>query len=82
MALAHQDARIRERAYALWEQEGRPQGREWDHWTRAAGEIETGGRASQSNGKPAQPRATEAPKATTNLKAKGRIRRALKSAMS
>lgn len=30
---------IRERAYAIWEQEGRPEGREWDHWFRAAGEI-------------------------------------------
>ena len=32
---------IRERAYAIWEQEGRPQGREWDHWVRAAGEVIT-----------------------------------------
>ena len=35
----HQDVLIRERAYAIWEQEGRPQGREWDHWVRAAGEL-------------------------------------------
>jgi hypothetical protein len=31
---------IRERAYAIWEQEGRPEGREWEHWFRAAGEIQ------------------------------------------
>ncbi len=31
--------RIRERAYALWEQEGRPDGREQDHWTQASGEM-------------------------------------------
>jgi hypothetical protein len=35
----HQEILIRERAYAIWEQEGRPQGREWDHWVRAAGEF-------------------------------------------
>ncbi|MBV9736092.1 MAG: DUF2934 domain-containing protein [Acidisphaera sp.] len=27
--------RIRERAYRLWEEEGRPEGREHDHWERA-----------------------------------------------
>ena len=26
---------IRERAYQLWEQEGRPEGRDLDHWLRA-----------------------------------------------
>jgi hypothetical protein len=79
--LAHQDARIRERAYAIWEQEGRPQGREWDHWTRAAEEIERTGRMGQADAKIPQ-KAAAAPKAMTNSKAKGRIRRALKSAMS
>ncbi|WEX10435.1 DUF2934 domain-containing protein [Chelativorans sp. AA-79] len=32
--------RIRRRAYELWEQEGRPEGREWDHWVQAAREVE------------------------------------------
>lgn len=32
--------RIRQRAYAIWEEEGRPQGRERDHWERAAHEME------------------------------------------
>jgi hypothetical protein len=31
--------RIRSRAYELWEAEGRPEGREVDHWLRAAQEI-------------------------------------------
>ena len=31
--------RIRRRAYEIWEQEGRPDGREVDHWLRAAREI-------------------------------------------
>lgn len=33
------ETQIRERAYAIWEQEGRPAGREYDHWVRAAGEV-------------------------------------------
>jgi len=37
---AERERRIRERAYAIWEQEGRPSGRELAHWTEAAGEIE------------------------------------------
>jgi len=31
--------RIRERAYQLWEQEGRPQGRHLDHWLQAEHEV-------------------------------------------
>jgi hypothetical protein len=31
---------IRERAYALWEQEGKPNGHDLDHWLRAETEIE------------------------------------------
>ncbi|MEA2671279.1 MAG: hypothetical protein QOG45_1499 [Chloroflexota bacterium] len=31
--------RIRNRAYELWEGEGRPEGREVDHWLQAAQEI-------------------------------------------
>jgi hypothetical protein len=33
---------IRERAYAIWEQEGRPTGEDMKHWLRAWQEIETG----------------------------------------
>jgi hypothetical protein len=31
--------RIRNRAYELWEAEGRPEGREVDHWLRAAQDV-------------------------------------------
>jgi hypothetical protein len=31
--------RIEERAYALWEAEGRPHGKHEDHWQRATQEI-------------------------------------------
>lgn len=30
---------IRERAYVLWEQDGRPEGRSLAHWSRAEDEI-------------------------------------------
>jgi hypothetical protein len=34
------EARIRERAHAIWEAEGRPEGREQAHWERAIAEID------------------------------------------
>ena len=30
---------IRERAYAIWEQEGRPEGKSLDHWLQAEAEV-------------------------------------------
>ncbi len=33
------DERIRERAYAIWEEEGRPEGNDFQHWLRAVEEI-------------------------------------------
>jgi hypothetical protein len=33
------DDQIRQRAYEIWEREGRPEGREADHWRMAAEEI-------------------------------------------
>jgi len=30
---------VRERAYALWEQDGRPEGRSVAHWSQAEAEI-------------------------------------------
>lgn len=32
--------KIRERAHAIWEQEGRPDGRELEHWERAERELD------------------------------------------
>jgi Protein of unknown function (DUF2934) len=40
--------RIEERAYALWQAEGRPHGRHEEHWRRAAHEIETEETASKA----------------------------------
>jgi Protein of unknown function (DUF2934) len=33
-----------EQAYALWEEEGRPQGKEWAHWFRAEAEVDSADR--------------------------------------
>jgi hypothetical protein len=35
----HTDDQTRERAYLIWVDEGRPQGRELDHWLRAKWEL-------------------------------------------
>jgi hypothetical protein len=36
------ESRIAERAYALWEAEGRPEGRDKEHWSRAEAEDDPG----------------------------------------
>ena len=42
--------RIKQRAYELWEQDGRPEGKQQEHWDRAVREIEgEGGGAGGSN---------------------------------
>ena len=33
------DDQIRQRAYEIWEAEGRPEGYEWEHWYRASREV-------------------------------------------
>ena len=38
MSDTSEDDAIRERAYFLWEEEGRPEGRALDHWRRASDE--------------------------------------------
>lgn len=40
---------IRERAYALWEQDGRPEGRSMAHWSQAETEIGVEQLAGASN---------------------------------
>lgn len=38
--------RVRRRAYELWEREGRPEGRDREHWEQARREIKAEGGAS------------------------------------
>jgi hypothetical protein len=75
MNTATHEAAIRQRAYAIWEEEGRPDGREWDHWERALREI--------ISSEPLTPQTIEStPKPKARKTPKGRIRSALKSALS
>jgi hypothetical protein len=43
-AMVEFEGRVRERAYFLWEREGRPEGRADEHWRRAAAELEAAAR--------------------------------------
>lgn len=59
---------IRKRAYEIWEQEGRPEGREEEHWKQAAREMaldsdhtEGGDRANSLNDDPSAARSTRVP---------------------
>ena len=60
------DKAIRERSYLIWEREGRPQGRNLEHWLAAKAEIEAEpSMASRSRAKPAaSPRKRGRPAAT------------------
>lgn len=37
------EERIRQRAHDIWEREGRPQGREQEHWDKAVQDVEAEG---------------------------------------
>ena len=66
------DEAIRERSYLIWENEGRPSGKELEHWVRAKRELEGVSRA------PARPRVKRAPsvvEADAPVKAKRRSSR-------
>jgi hypothetical protein len=67
------EANVRERAYAIWEEEGRPDGRALDHWERAYHEI------LARIGVTDAPLAAPQPKKRKTVKS--RIRSALKSAI-
>ncbi len=63
----NRDELLRARAYALWEEEGQPHGRDADHW--AAAEAELFGDAAKSTAAPEatarparKPRAPAAPR--------------------
>lgn len=62
------EARIRERAYQIWEREGRPEGRDFDHWTRAVAEVsaEEGGDKGPAPAKRAPAQKAEAKKKAVN----------------
>jgi hypothetical protein len=47
------DQRIRERAYEIWEKEGKPHGRDDDHWRRA--EIDVAEEDTRTGSSPTKP---------------------------
>jgi hypothetical protein len=49
--MADFEGRVRERAYLLWEREGRPEGRADEHWRRAAAELEAADAACERDGR-------------------------------
>ena len=51
------DAKIQERAYAIWEKMGYPHGADWDHWFEAEKQVD---RELLKSFKPKKPRAKKA----------------------
>lgn len=47
---------IRERAYAIWREEGEPHGRDADHWQRAEQEVSSAASGSAATPPPKAPR--------------------------
>jgi hypothetical protein len=54
--------RIAARAYALWEEEGRPHGRDEQHWQRAESEVSETGASVAAPAKKPRARKADAPK--------------------
>jgi hypothetical protein len=47
-----QDRRVRERAFQIWAEEGKPEGKEKEHWERAQAELAIHGGAPLQPGLP------------------------------
>jgi hypothetical protein len=65
----HSDTHIAKRAYEIWEREGRPHGRDREHWLKAVEEISASIVADPVVLKPAKPRKVAGPKAVAAPKA-------------
>ncbi|QCG91241.1 DUF2934 domain-containing protein [Azospirillum sp. TSH100] len=72
--------RIRRRAHELWESEGRPHGRDSDHWTQAEAEVR-GASALEPTGKVAGSR-KKPPVSKATVKAAGKSTRAAAESLS
>lgn len=57
------EERVMHRAYEIWEREGRPQGRQEEHWRRAEQEIGQLGGASREGEGNEVPTTSDAPAA-------------------
>jgi len=47
--MADNTHQVRERAYRIWEEQGRPEGRETDHWFEAERQLHEGDGAESAN---------------------------------
>ncbi|QWW72108.1 DUF2934 domain-containing protein [Rhizobium sp. WYJ-E13] len=66
--MAVNEDRLRQRAYEIWEQEGRPHGEDMKHWLQAFQEIAA---STEANGQPVKkPRSKKAGKAEVAPKVK------------
>ncbi len=78
--MASNEDRIRQRAYEIWEREGRPHGEDLKHWLRAFQEIAASGEANRQPAKKSHPKkATTAgtpakPKSTAKAKSAGKTK--------
>ncbi len=77
MDIAHEDTWVRERAYWLWEEEGRPSGRDFDHWVRAQHEIAARFPAASASAGPAYELAVAKKGTPRKAAAKPRTRKTL-----
>ena len=74
------EQRIRERAFFLWIEQGRPEGCDQEHWRQAESELMAGITAPESEVKPIRGQATQAepveshPQAAPGVEAIGQIR--------
>jgi hypothetical protein len=63
--------KVRQRAFEIWEAEGRPEGRDVEHWTRAEAEVNGGHAPAAAEAPPAKkPRAARTPKTAEAAAAK------------
>lgn len=59
---------VAERAYAIWESEGKPEGHDMEHWLRAEAEAAASAKPKRKPAaKPRKPSAKAAPKAAARI---------------
>ncbi len=66
MLMDDREQQIRDRAYAIWQREGRPEGRERDHWNEAMRELEDERKSGGGHGSRAGAETGEAATAGTD----------------
>lgn len=73
---SHDDAAIRERAYLLWEQEGRPHGREMEFWSRAEVAMAETEQMQELSAPPPKPKRAAASRIKDSASAAGKAAKA------